>query len=197
MTDRRKARTWAEIDLGAMAHNYRALKALTPAGCGFLGLVKADAYGHGAVPVAQKLQELGADMLAVACAAEGEELRRGGIVLPILCLGQTDPALAQDLLDWNITKTVEDLESAQALSRVALAAGKRLRVHLKVDTGMGRLGFLWGDGENGSALEKMTALCALPGLEVEGMFTHFAAADEDETYTAAQLRRFLEAKKAL
>ena len=72
MTDRRKARTWAEIDLGAMAHNYRALKALTPAGCGFLGLVKADAYGHGAVPVAQKLQELGADMLAVACAAEGE-----------------------------------------------------------------------------------------------------------------------------
>ena len=110
MTDRRKARTWAEIDLGAMAHNYRALKALTPAGCGFLGLVKADAYGHGAVPVAQKLQELGADMLAVACAAEGEELRRGGIVLPILCLGQTDPALAQDLLDWNITQTVEDLE---------------------------------------------------------------------------------------
>lgn len=101
------------------------------------------------------------------------------------------------LLDWNITQTVEDLESAQALSRVALAAGKRLRVHLKVDTGMGRLGFLWGDGENGSALEKMTALCALPGLEVEGMFTHFAAADEDETYTAAQLRRFLEAKKAL
>ena len=197
MTDRRKARTWAEIDLGAMAHNYRALKALTPAGCGFLGLVKADAYGHGAVPVAEKLQELGADMLAVACAAEGEELRRGGIVLPILCLGQTDPALAQDLLDWNITQTVEDLESAQALSRVALAAGKRLRVHLKVDTGMGRLGFLWGDGENGSALEKMTALCALPGLEVEGMFTHFAAADEDETYTAAQLRRFLEAKKAL
>lgn len=96
MTDRRKARTWAEIDLGAMAHNYRALKALTPAGCGFLGLVKADAYGHGAVPVAEKLQELGADMLAVACAAEGEELRRGGIVLPILCLGQTDPALAQD-----------------------------------------------------------------------------------------------------
>ena len=90
MTDRRKARTWAEIDLGAMAHNYRALKALTPAGCGFLGLVKADAYGHGAVPVAKKLQELGADMLAVACAAEGEELRRGGIVLPILCLGQTD-----------------------------------------------------------------------------------------------------------
>ena len=126
MTDRRKARTWAEIDLGAMAHNYRALKALTPAGCGFLGLVKADAYGHGAVPVAQKLQELGADMLAVACAAEGEELRRGGIVLPILCLGQTDPALAQDLLDWNITQTVEDLESAQALSRVALAAGKIL-----------------------------------------------------------------------
>ena len=147
--------------------------------------------------MAQKLQELGADMLAVACAAEGEELRRGGIVLPILCLGQTDPALAQDLLDWNITQTVEDLESAQALSRVALAAGKRLRVHLKVDTGMGRLGFLWGDGEYGSALEKMTALCALPGLEVEGMFTHFAAADEDETYTAAQLRRFLEAKKAL
>ena len=82
-------RTWAEIDLSALEHNYRALRAMLPAGCRFLGVCKANAYGHGAVPVAQKLEELGADMLAVACVAEAKELRQAGITLPILCLGQT------------------------------------------------------------------------------------------------------------
>lgn len=164
MTDRRKARTWAEIDLGGHGTQLPGPKGLEPRrAAGFWGWSRRMPMAMGRFQWPKSSRSWERICWRWPGAAEGEELRRGGIVLPILCLGQTDPALAQDLLDWNITQTVEDLESAQALSRVALAAGKRLRVHLKVDTGMGRLGFLWGDGENGSALEKMTALCALPG----------------------------------
>lgn len=198
MEEKKLWRTCAEVDLDALAHNYHTLRAMTPAGCKFLGLVKANAYGHGAVPVARKLQELGADMLAVATVDEGEELRRGGITLPILCLGQTPPQLAGRLLEWDITQTVEDLETGRALSEAAQAAGKTLKIHVKLDTGMSRLGFLWRAGEDNTALlEDIQALCALPGLEAEGMFTHFADADGNEGYTMAQLEKFLDAKKAL
>ena len=197
MIDRRELRTWAEIDLDVLEHNYRALRAMLPEGCRFAGLVKADAYGHGAVPVAQKLEKLGADLLAVACVDEGKELRRAEIALPILCLGQTPPTLGEELLQWDITQGVEDLETAQALSQIAQRQGKRLKVHIKVDTGMGRLGFRWESSGNEAVVEQMAQVCALSGLEVEGMFTHFAAADGDEEYTMAQFTRFLDAKKAL
>jgi len=197
MIDKREARTWAEIDMDALEHNYRSLRAMLPRSCKFLGLVKADAYGHGAVPVARKLEQLGADMLAVACASEGEELRRAGIQLPILCLGQTVPQLAQELFQWDITQTVEDLETGRALSQAAMAAGKTLTIHVKLDTGMGRLGFRWGDGDEDAVADEIAALCALPGLRAQGLFTHFAAADGDEAYTMEQLTRFLDAKAAL
>lgn len=197
MTDKRKMRTWAEIDLDALAHNYHSLRAMLPQGCKFLGLVKADAYGHGAVPVAKKLESLGADMLAVACVAEAEQLRRAGIKLPILCLGQTPVELAEELLAWDVTQAVENLETGKALSAAALAAGKTMTIHVKLDTGMGRLGFRWEDGDNSAVADEMAALCALPGLRAEGMFTHFAAADGDEGYTMDQLTRFLDAKAAL
>ena len=141
MTDRRTVRTWAEVDLDALAHNYRLLRGLAP-GAKFLGLVKADAYGHGAAPIAKKLQELGADMLAAACLDEAIALRESGIALPILCLGQTPPELAGELLAYDITQTVGDLETGEALSAAAVAAGKTLKIHVKVDTGMGRLGFV-------------------------------------------------------
>ena len=180
MTDRRTVRTWAEVDLDALAHNYRLLRGLAP-DSRFLGLVKANAYGHGAVPVAKKLESLGADMLAAACLNEAVELRRAGIAIPILCLGQTPVEYASDLLAYNITQTVGDLETGKALSEAAVKAGKTLKIHVKVDTGMGRLGFV------GPALnEEIRALCALPGLEAEGIFTHFANADGDETYTKRQ-----------
>ena len=191
-------RTWAEVDLDALAHNYHTLRAMTPAGCRFLGLVKADAYGHGAVPVARKLQSLGAEMLAVATLDEGAQLRRAGIALPILCLGQTPPQRGPELLEWDITQGVEDLETGRALSRAARAAGKTLKLHVKLDTGMSRLGFLWRAGEDNAALvEEICTLCALPGLEAEGMFTHFADADGNEGYTMAQLEKFLDARAAL
>ncbi len=198
MLDKRQMRTWAEINLDALAHNYHALRAMAPRNCRFLGLVKADAYGHGAVPVARTLAELGADMLAVACLSEAEELRQAGITLPILCLGNTSPDYAADLLAADVTQTVEDLETGRALSKAAAAAGKKLKIHVKLDTGMSRLGFLWNpDGDNSQLLEDIAQLCALPGLEAEGLFTHFAAADGDESYTMEQLTRFLDAREAL
>ena len=192
MTDRRTARTWAEINLDALAHNYRLLRGLAPE-ARFLGVVKADAYGHGAVPVAKKLQALGADMLAVACLAEAVELREAGITLPILCLGQTPVELAGDLLAYDVTQTVGDLETGEALSAAAEAAGKTLKVHVKVDTGMGRLGFVYYEDDDEAALERagkeIESLCALPGLEPEGIFTHFANADGSEAYTKNQCAR--------
>ena len=197
MKDRREARTWAEIDLDALAHNYYTLRALLPPECRFLAPVKANGYGHGAVPVAGKLERLGADMLSVACVDEGAELRRAGIRTPILCMGVTPAQLTGELLDLDITQTVEDLESGEALSRQAQRLGRKLRVHLKVDTGMGRLGVYWGDGDHTAAVRELLQLCRLPGLEVEGMFTHFAVADSDEAYTRRQLDRFLEARAAL
>lgn len=191
-------RTWAEVDLDALEHNYHTLRAMAPAGCRFLGLVKANAYGHGGVSVGKKLEELGADMLAVACVSEAEELRQGGISLPILCLGQTPVELAPLLVDLDVTQTVEDLETGKELSKAAQAAGKTLKIHVKLDTGMSRLGFLWrAGGDNSRLLEDIAALCALPGLEAEGLFTHFADADGSEAYTMDQLTRFLDAKQAL
>lgn len=195
--DTTKMRTWAEIDLAALEHNYRALRALAPQGCRFLGLCKADAYGHGALPVAKKLQQLGADMLAVACVDEAAQLRRGGITLPILCLGKTPLELTPMLLEYNVTQAVEDLETGEALSQAAQEVGKKLTIHVKLDTGMSRLGFFWRQDTAQETAARIAKLCRLPGLEAEGMFTHFADADGDETYTMDQFTRFLDAKAAL
>ncbi|MCI8423999.1 MAG: alanine racemase [Lawsonibacter sp.] len=194
----RRARTWAEIDLDALAHNCHTLRqlAISPF-CPqprFLGLVKANAYGHGAVPVAKKLASLGVDMLAVACLAEAAELREAGVSLPILCLGMTPPELAPELLAYDVTQTVGDLETGRALSAAAVAAGKTLKIHVKLDTGMGRLGFVYCTDDDEAALERVAgeiaALCALPGLEAEGIFTHFANADGSQAYTHRQTDRF-------
>jgi alanine racemase len=191
-------RTWAEIDLDALEQNYLTLRAMAPAGCRFLGLVKANAYGHGAPRIGEKLQRLGADMLAVACLAEAKELREAGITLPILCLGQTPPEMAPLLLAYDVTQTVENLEAGQALSAAAVALGKTLPIHVKIDTGMSRLGFLWrSEGDNTALVEEVAAMCALPGLRVEGIFTHFADAAGSEPYTMEQLTRFLDARAAL
>ena len=192
-------RTWAEIDMDALEHNFHVLKGLLRPGCRFLGVVKADAYGHGAVAVARKLQERGADMLAVACVSEAIELREGGVTLPVLCLGQSAPKLAPFLWEYAITQAVGDLENGRALSQAAAEAGKTIRIHVKLDTGMSRLGFYWPEGEEAQnrTADDIAALCRLPGLDAEGMFTHFANADGSRDYTLAQLRRFREAEGAL
>ena len=142
-----KQRTWAQISLPALEHNYRALRAMLPAGCRFLGVVKANAYGHGAVSVAKKLVELGSEMLAVACLDEALELRRAGIVAPILILGITPVQFAGQVVEHDITQTVFTMELAKALSEAAGRQGKTARVHIKLDTGMSRVGVLAHDAD--------------------------------------------------
>ena len=193
-----KSRTWAEIDLSSLEHNYRTLRALLPAGCRFLGVVKADAYGHGAVPVARRLEELGADYLAVACLDEARRLRQAGLRAPILILGITPAVRAAELADLGVTQTVGDLDYARALSAALAGTGKRLTIHIKADTGMSRLGFLCDEAHCPPAAEAIAAAAALPGLAAEGIFTHFADADgSGDAYTMLQFTRFLDLLAAL
>lgn len=190
-------RTWAEIDLSNLEHNYRALRGMLPSGCRFVGVVKANAYGHGAVPVAKKLEKLGAEYLAVACLDEAAQLRQAGIKTPILMLGPTPSAFAQELLELDVTQSVQDLRAARELSAAAEQAGKRLKVHIKVDTGMSRLGFLCDEENLDHSVDDIVKASALPGIELEGIFTHFANADGDEAYSMRQLTRFLDVTERL
>lgn len=191
------SRTWAEISLESIVGNMNAMRARLRSGTRFLGVVKANAYGHGAVRVARTLEENGCDYLAVACLPEAIELREGGVRLPILILGCTDPAFAGELMRYGITQSVGDLAAASALSAAAMAAGKTLKCHLKLDTGMGRLGFTCRTGLE-PPREALQALM-LKGLDYEGVFTHFAVSDTEgcEDYTRNQLTAFTDAVDAL
>lgn len=186
-------RTWREISLSNLEHNYRALRAMLPTECRFLGIVKANAYGNGAIPVARKLEELGAEYLAVACVDEAADLRQAGVKTPILILGSTPADYADELLELDLTQTVFDLETGRALSEAALRAGKTLKIHVKLDTGMSRLGFLCDEEHMDCSVAQVAELCALPGLEHEGVFTHFSDSDGCEEYTMLQLTRFMDA----
>lgn len=196
-------RTWAEIDLDALAHNYRVLRDRMGPASRFLGVVKADAYGHGAVEVSRTLEGLGAEYLAVSNLDEALELRQGGIRLPVLQLGITPADQTAQALACRVTQAVWSEAAALAFSEEARSAGGKLKVHIKLDTGMSRLGFPCDEGRFDRSLEAICRVCALPGLEVEGIFTHFAVSDEDgeasKAYTNLQYRRFsgmLDALKA-
>ena len=193
--DTRKTRTWAEVSLGALRHNVEEMQRALPDGCGLLGVVKADAYGHGASEIAAALRECGCRYLAVACPQEALALRQTGETMPILILGAVDAAFASDMAANDITLSVECAEKGRALS-AALRSGERLRIHLKLDTGMGRLGFRVQDE---TALREAAAVAQLPNLDAEGVFTHFSVSDTpgEEEYTAAQLALFLSAVEKL
>ena len=195
MNDLQK-RTWAEISLENLRHNYEAIRKSLPAGCRFLGVVKADAYGHGALPVSRLLQEAGADYLAVSCLDEALELRRGGITMPILILGHTPYAYTGTLIEENITQTVTCLAKALEYSAEAVRLGKELKIHIKLDTGMSRLGFLCAGNYFEEGVDNVIRSCRLPGLNPEGVYTHFAVSDEpgedSEAYTRAQFRLFMD-----
>ena len=163
MNDLQK-RSWAEISLPNIRRNYEAIRAVLPRGCRFLGVVKADAYGHGALPVSRLLQEAGADYLAVSCLDEALELRRGGITMPILILGHTPPEYTGLLIEENLTQTVSALAKAKEYSSAAQALGKTLRVHIKLDTGMSRLGFLCAGDYFDIGVGNVIASCKLPNL---------------------------------
>lgn len=198
-------RTWAEINLDNLIYNYKTirktLRAKTGADTKFLGVVKADAYGHGAVQVARVLEEEGAEYLAVSNFDEARDLRNHGVALPILLLGYTPAELTPLLITNRVTQAVYSEESAREFSAEAQKCGGTLKVHIKLDTGMSRLGFQCDDAHEGASMEALKRVCALPALDIEGAFMHFAVSDEDgednARYTRAQYERFCGVLKEL
>ncbi len=172
-------RTWAEIDLDALARNYDRIRRHVGEETKLLGVIKADAYGHGAVPVARELEALGASYLAVSNIDECEEVRLGGVKLPVLMLGFTPADQAERILELDMTQAVQSLDIAEAFSDAAVKCGKKMKVHIKLDTGMGRLGFPCDETNFAQSLTDILAVLKLPGLDVEGIFTHFCVSDEE------------------
>ncbi len=194
-------RTWAEINLDALKYNYEKIRAHIGPGVKFLGVVKADAYGHGSVQVAGKLQESGADYLAVSSIDEAMELRSNGITMPILILGHTPKDQVDKLIKNNITQAVTCEAKALEYSEEAVRCGGTLKIHIKVDTGMSRLGYICEGDYFGHGVEGILNAVNLPGLDAEGIFTHFAVADEpgdeNKKYTDHQFKLFTDVIKSV
>ncbi|MGM9523811.1 MAG: alanine racemase [Faecousia sp.] len=192
-------RTWADISLDNLNHNYHALREKLPASCRFLGVVKADAYGHGAVPISRYLTGLGAEYLAVSNIEEAVQLRRGGIRGPILILGYTPPKHAEDLAKMGLRQEIHSLEYARMLNEKLEGTSLRIRVHIKLDTGMSRLGFFAYNCER--TVTELQEVAAMKHLLIEGIFTHFPVADSidgaDENFTRTQFDRFRQMLSAL
>ncbi|MGD8967581.1 MAG: alanine racemase [Anaerolineae bacterium] len=185
--------TWAEVDLDAIAHNARLLKDRAGSGCELMVAVKANAYGHGVIPVSKAALAGGASRLAVSRTEEGIELRRAGIDAPILLLSYTLPGESDAIVHWDLTPTVNSESQAKALADAATAQSKALRIHVKLDTGMSRYGLLPDE-----ALDFVHFLRELPGLVLEGLYTHFAVADlPDKAFTRRQFATFREVIKRL
>lgn len=180
-------RTWAQIDLDAIRHNYDVIRASLSPTVRMMAIVKADAYGHGAVYVARELQANGADWFGVSNLEEAIQLRNAGITQPILILSYTPPEEAARLAAFQVTQTVISREYAEQLNAAAVQAGVSLTVHIKLDTGMSRVGFFYHDTQTDAAvLEDIQAVCHLPQLKAQGIFTHFASADEQQGETATR-----------
>lgn len=185
------ARTWAEIDCNALLHNFNIARRT---GKKVMCVIKADAYGHGAVRCGRFLELHGADAFAVACLQEALDLRAGGITRPVLILGHTSAEYAALLAANTITQTVVDESAANELDAAARAAGVTVDVHIKLDTGMSRAGLLAQGAENGmQAAQAAERICRLPNLRVAGMYTHFSVADTpaEDAYTAWQLENYM------
>lgn len=194
-------RTWAEINLDALEYNYRKIREHIGNSVKFLGVVKADAYGHGAVKVSEKLEKLGADYLAVSSIDEAMELRFNGITMPILILGHTPKEQVDRLICFNITQAVTCEAKAEEYSKEALKYGGTLKVHIKVDSGMSRLGYLCAGDFFKNGVDGIVHAVNLPGIDAEGIFTHFAVSDEEgeaaKEYTANQLKLFTDVISAV
>ena len=177
---------WAEVNLDNIINNIKEIKKNIN-GEEIIAVVKANAYGHGAVDVAPVLIENGADRLAVAMLSEALELREAGIKVPILILGYTDVAFSEMLINNDIEQTVYSLDYAKELSKKAEALGKVAKIHIAVDTGMGRIGFL----PNEKSVEEVVEISKLSNLRITGIFTHFSNADEqDKSYAHNQIEKF-------
>nr|WP_025776310.1 alanine racemase [Clostridium botulinum] len=177
---------WAEIDLDNLQHNLKQIKKI----CGnkeIIGVIKANAYGHGAMEIAPTLLENGVSRLAVAVLSEAMELRMSGVKEPIMILGYTPWALGDMLLDNDIEQSVYSYNDALELSKIAVLKRKILKIHIVVDTGMGRIGFL----PTKESVEDVYKISKLPNIEIEGVFSHFSSADEsDKDYTLYQMNKY-------
>jgi alanine racemase len=177
--------TVGEVDLGALEFNYRQIRKRIPSGVKLLAVVKADAYGHGAIPVSLRLEKSGVEYLGVAIPEEGVELRKGGVKAPILVLGGIFGAEVDQIFRFRLTPVIFRKDSLKILSREAEKRGRRVKVHLKVDTGMGRLGVplnLWPDF--------LREVRRFPRIDIEGILSHFSMMDEERDFTQDQWRAF-------
>jgi len=190
--------TRAEIDIGAVAHNTRELRRITNPKALMMAVVKANAYGHGVLEISKTVLENGADALGVARIDEGILIRKAGIDAPILILGYTSPDHTASLIRYDLTQTVGSLDFAESFSKSAGKGKAALKIQLKIDTGMGRLGFmpdplLLPDNSNDFSriMKEMEAIIRLPNLLIQGIYTHFARADmRDKTNSYRQLEIF-------
>lgn len=178
---------WAEIDLDAIAYNTRNIKKLI-GDKDLIAVVKANCYGHGVIGIIPTLLENGVSRFAVAMISEALEIRDNKITTPVMILGFTPLYLGEELINNNIEQTVYDLDYAKELSKIALTLNKKAKIHIAIDTGMGRIGFL----PNEKSIDNITEICSLEGIEVIGIFTHFSTSDEkDKEYSHEQFTKML------
>ncbi len=181
-----KLRCWVEIDLGALERNLRNIRAALPPWIRYVAVVKADAYGHGMAQTVTRLMHAGADMFAVANIGEAAEIRELGSGWPILVLSALLPAEDSQIIDYNVIPAVSSAGEVERFATLAKSANRVIKIHLKIDTGMGRLG-VWH--EEAASLARL--ILSKPELSLEGVFTHFSSADADADFTALQRETFL------
>lgn len=193
-------RTWAQINLDAIENNILQIKSILKPGTLLCATVKADCYGHGYAYTAAAMSEAGADWFSVSNLAEALQLRRSGIKKPVLILGYTPPSYVRELVYNDISQAVYSLEYAKALSLEAEKADVTVNAHIKIDTGMSRIGFVYHDSvEDSSVIDEIFDICSLPGIFPEGIFTHFSCADnaDGELFTRLQYELFCTAVDSL
>ncbi len=198
MNNYRLSRTWAQIHIDRLRNNIANIKDFIGNKTKLMAVIKADAYGHGFYEIARIACKSGADYLAVACIEEAKQIRKKGIDIPILILGATPLESVEDLFTYNIIPTVFEKSLPEAMSDYAVKNGKKIKIHIKLDTGMGRIGFCCYD-KNENEIDEIIKISKMPGIEIEGIFTHFACADEKdgEELTNKQFENFIYATDVL
>lgn len=194
-------RTWAEISLNAIEHNYNVIRNKVADDTKVCCVIKADGYGHGAAELSQIYEKLGADFFAVSNIDEGIEIRKSGSKLPIVILGYTPVSEAENLAEYDISQAVFSLEYAKELSEKCVEEDCICKMHIKVDSGMSRIGFMCQEFPRDEySIEEICEACCLPNLEVEGLFTHFCVSDEDaegREFTNKQYENFIHVRDSL
>ncbi len=190
-------RSWAEIDLDALAYNMRSIRKATDEHAKIMAVIKANAYGHGALEAYRVLRENGADCFAIATLQEAIALREGGATEPMLILGYVPAETTEALLQYDVMATVFDLQTAREMAATAKAVGKRLSVHIKLDTGMSRIGFPAVVTAQEQTVAQIEEISKMDGIQIDGIFSHFSCSDTDAAYTNLQYERFMQVCDAL